>query len=173
MKILLSSLSLVLLIGCAAQKPMQQAEEAPLVMAHADINPTGKKGPTGRVEFIQEGSQVRVQASISGLKEGLHGFHIHEKGDCGDGGKAAGGHYNPMGHDHSGPDEAMRHMGDMGNLKANAKGYAILNMLLDGVELTGENSIRGRGLIIHEKADDLKTQPTGDAGGRIGCGIIQ
>ena len=112
-------------------------------------------------------------ADITGLKPGKHGFHIHEFGDCSDKeAKSAGGHYNPTKHEHAGPDAPMHHMGDLGNIEADASGKAHLEMKDKDLKLSGENSIIGYGVIVHEKADDLKTQPTGDAGGRVACGVI-
>ena len=109
------------------------------------------------------------------MPPGLHGFHIHEFGGCGDSGKAAGGHYNPEGAMHGmlakdGPHKA--HAGDMGNITVDANGGATLETVLPNVHLTGgASSVAGRAVILHEKADDF-SQPTGNAGGRIACGPI-
>lgn len=127
----------------------------------------------GTVTFTAASDGVLVVADITGLKPGLHGFHIHEFGDCSaPDGKSAGGHYNPTKHEHAGPDAEMRHMGDLGNIEADASGKAHLERKDKMLKLSGENSIIGYGVIVHEKADDLKTQPTGDAGGRVACGVI-
>jgi Cu-Zn family superoxide dismutase len=109
------------------------------------------------------------------LTEGGHGFHIHESGSCEDMGKAAGGHYNPAHASHgealkSGVDKA--HAGDMGNIVADAKGQATLSIVLPGVTVSNsKTAVAGRSVVIHEKIDDF-SQPTGNAGGRIACGII-
>ena len=127
----------------------------------------------GTVTFTAGADGVTVVADITGLTPGKHGFHIHEFGDCSaPDAKSAGGHYNPMKHDHAGPDAPMRHMGDLGNIEADASGKAHLELKDKMMKLSGENSIIGYGVIVHEKADDLKTQPTGDAGGRVACGVI-
>jgi Cu-Zn family superoxide dismutase len=127
----------------------------------------------GTVTFTGGSDGITVIADITGLKPGMHGFHIHEFGDCSStDGKSAGGHYNPMHHEHAGPDAANRHMGDLGNIEADASGKAHLQVTDKTLQLSGENSIVGHAVIVHEKADDLKTQPTGDAGGRLACGVI-
>ncbi len=127
----------------------------------------------GTVTFTASGDGVKVVADITGLKPGKHGFHIHEFGDCSaKDATSAGGHYNPTKHDHAGPEAAQRHMGDLGNIEADASGKAHLEMTDKTLKLSGENSIIGYGVIVHEKADDLKTQPTGDAGGRVACGVV-
>ncbi|MEP6956552.1 MAG: superoxide dismutase family protein [Chthoniobacterales bacterium] len=127
----------------------------------------------GTVTFTQSGDEVKVVADITGLKPGMHGFHVHEFGDCSAAdATSAGGHYNPLKHPHAGPDVSDRHMGDLGNLEADASGKAHLERTDKVLKLEGANSIVGYGVIVHEKADDLKTQPTGDAGGRVACGVI-
>ncbi len=128
---------------------------------------------TGVVTFTEGSDEVTVVADISGLTPGKHGFHIHEFGDCSDkDAKSAGGHYNPMKHEHAGPEATNRHEGDLGNIEADASGKAHLELKDKMLKLSGETSIIGYGVIVHEKADDLKTQPTGDAGGRVACGVI-
>jgi superoxide dismutase, Cu-Zn family len=129
----------------------------------------------GTVTFTQSGNRVIVVADVRGLPPNTtHGFHIHEKGDCSSPDfTSAGGHFNPGGHPHAGPGEAARHAGDLGNLEAGANGRAYKRMTVDNITLgSGANSVIGRSVIIHEKMDDLKTQPTGAAGGRIACGVI-
>jgi Cu-Zn family superoxide dismutase len=104
---------------------------------------------------------------------GPHGFHIHEKGDCSAAdASSAGGHFNPTGKPHGGPDSDARHAGDFGNIEADATGNARYSRTFSDLTLDGESSIIGKAIIVHQKADDLKTQPSGDAGGRIGCGVI-
>src|SRR5690625_4266767 len=117
---------------------------------------------------------IRVEANISGLSaDALHGFHIHEYGDCrADDGTSAGGHYNPQGMDHGAPTDSERHIGDLGNLSANSDGVATLDYVDPVLSFSGANSIIGYGVIVHAGEDDFVTQPTGDAGGRIGCGVI-
>ena len=111
--------------------------------------------------------------ALSGLKEGSHGFHIHEFGDCSaPDGTSAGGHFNPSGEPHAGPKDAARHTGDLGNVEAGKDGTATLEYVDAKAAFDGPNSILGRGVIVHEKVDDLKTQPTGNAGARLACGVV-
>jgi Cu-Zn family superoxide dismutase len=127
----------------------------------------------GTIWFEQKGDTVTVTGQISGLKPGEHGFHIHEFGDCSDD-KAlnAGGHYNPAKKMHGGPHDADRHAGDLGNIKADGRGVAKINITDKMLRLSGPHSIIGRSVVVHAKRDDLKSQPAGDAGDRIGCGVI-
>jgi Cu-Zn family superoxide dismutase len=127
---------------------------------------------TGTVTFTLMGDTVQVVADITGLTPGKHGFHIHEFGDCSAAdASSAGGHFNPMKKPHGAPDAAERHAGDLGNLEADSAGKAHLELKDNMLKLSGENSILGRGVIVHEKVDDW-SQPTGNAGGRVACGVI-
>lgn len=134
---------------------------------------------SGIVTFTEVADGVRVDAHITGLTPGKHGFHVHEFGDCSaaDGSaaraSAAGDHFNPAKSPHGEPNAAERHEGDMGNIEADDSGAAKLNYVDHTLSLhDGAKSIIGRAVIVHEKADDLKSQPSGDAGGRIACGVI-
>ena len=130
---------------------------------------------SGMVLFKQVGDDLVMSVEVKNVSPGKHGFHIHEKGDCSDEGKAAGGHFNPAGVTHGflptdGPEKA--HCGDMGNITVDADGTGNLKLTLPNVHLTGDkNNVSGLAVILHEKEDDFG-QPTGNAGGRIGCGII-
>jgi Cu-Zn family superoxide dismutase len=162
--------SLVLLIGL--QAPAQNAGQA-VTKAVAVLHPTEGNKVHGLVTFTQEGESVKVVAHIEGLTPGKHGFHIHEWGDCSSkDGAAAGGHFNPRGAPHAAPDAAQRHAGDLGNIDANADGVAHLEFNDSVMKLSGPGAIIGRGVIVHANADDLKTQPSGNAGGRQACGVI-
>lgn len=137
------------------------------------VHPTKGHDAHGIVTFTKTGNGVKVVADISGLKKGEHGFHIHEYGDCSSpDGKSAGGHFNPEKVKHGGPSDAVRHAGDMGNIKADPKGNAHLEWTDNLLSFHGSHSIIGRALIIHEGTDDLHSQPTGAAGARAGCGVI-
>jgi Cu-Zn family superoxide dismutase len=128
---------------------------------------------TGVVYFTQKGDEIEITGKISGLTPGRHGFHVHEYGDMTDPkGMSTGGHFNPEGKKHGGPHDKDRHVGDLGNITANKDGVAELNFKDKMIKLSGPNSIIGRGLIVHAKEDDEKTQPTGDAGGRVAGGVI-
>jgi Cu-Zn family superoxide dismutase len=141
--------------------------------AIAVLHPTSGKNVSGTVTFTASGNTVKVVADITGLTPGKHGFHIHEFGDCSEPKAAsAGGHFNPAHKQHGAPDANDRHAGDLGNIEADASGKAHLEWTDPVMKLSGSDSIVGHAVIVHEKADDLKTQPTGDAGGRLACGVI-
>lgn len=118
---------------------------------------------------------LRVSIRVTNTPAGVHGLHIHDVGSCGDGGKAAGGHYNPDGVKHGFlPKDGFggAHAGDLGNITVGPDGTGRLELTLPGLTLhDGPHSVAGRAIILHEKPDDFG-QPTGNAGGRIGCGVI-
>jgi Cu-Zn family superoxide dismutase len=144
--------------------------------AVAQIEPTKGNSARGTVTFKQTGNRVRVIADISGLKPNQkHAIHIHEGTECGEDGMKAGGHYNPEKHEHGLPTASAdkRHAGDFGNLQADASGKARLELTVDNITISGtKNPVMGHAIIVHEREDD-GSQPTGNAGGRIGCGIIK
>lgn len=142
--------------------------------AIAVISPASASACKGIVRFKQEDGGVKLTADIEGLApDSKHGFHIHEFGDCSAAdATSAGSHYDPAGTKHHGsPSDAVKHGGDMGNLQADKAGKAHLQLSLDGVTISGAHSILGRAVIVHANPDDF-SQPVGNAGGRIGCGVI-
>ena len=146
--------------------------------AYAKLMPTKDSTARGEVTFTPEEADgkkgVRVTASFTGLQMGEHGFHLHEKGDCSaPDASSAGGHFNPATKPHAARDAAERHTGDLGNLKADPYGMARANFVDTVLSLDGPNSIVGKAVIIHQNADDFTTQPTGNAGGRLACGVIE
>ncbi len=150
---------------------MKSAE--PVEKAVAVLQSTKGSDVSGVVHFTRTSAGVRVSAEVTGLAPGKHGFHIHELGDCSaPDGTSAGGHYNPDGNPHAGPDKAKRHMGDMGNLEADSSGAARYERTDSYMKLGGGKSIVGRAVIVHAGEDDLTSQPTGNAGGRQACGVI-
>lgn len=137
------------------------------------VHPLGDSETAGKVTFTKVDGGIKIEAKITGLAPGKHGFHVHEFGDCSMmDGTCAGGHFNPDGKPHGGPDSAERHVGDFGNLEANEDGVATYSRVDKLISFSGPHSIIGRSIIVHAGADDLKSQPTGDAGGRVGCGVI-
>lgn len=149
------------------------AHAAAPTKAVAVLAPTKDSTVKGTLTFTRSVSGVAVTGEISGLKPGTHGFHIHEFGDCSaPDGASAGGHFNPTGQPHAAPSADARHVGDLGNIEAGADGVAKLAVNDTKLALEGESSILGRGVIVHTNADDLKTQPTGNAGGRLACGVV-
>lgn len=182
LKLVCSLSALLALAACAADREQPAAAgaeanqgAASVKGAVAVVRPTGSNKVSGVVRLTETGDgKVMVVADIEGLEPSTkHGFHIHELGDCSaPDGSSAGGHYNPGNHPHALPDGAPRHAGDLGNLESDASGKAHLEITSDAITLAGtRNPVLGRAIIVHEKAD-TGAQPTGDAGGRLGCGVI-
>ena len=144
---------------------------APAKTSTATLAPTTALATRGTVHFTEESGGVRVNGIVYGLPPGVHGFHIHEKGNCDSAGLAAGGHFNPTGQSHGLPDSAMHHMGDLGNLTAGSDSIATINTLFPYLALNSAYTIVGHALIVHA-APDNGGQPTGNAGARISCGVI-
>lgn len=137
------------------------------------LHPTQGHVVHGTVTFTQMGQHVKVVADVTGLTPGLHGFHVHEYGDCtAANGTSAGGHFNPDHQPHGGPTDKARHVGDLGNITANAQGVAHFEWTDRLLALSGPHSIIGRSIVVHAGQDDLKSQPSGDAGARVACGVI-
>jgi Cu-Zn family superoxide dismutase len=140
--------------------------------AHLD----GRSGSpvSGDATFTDKGGKVEVVIEASGLTPGNHGVHVHEKGDCSaSDASSAGPHFAPGGGAHAGPTDAGRHGGDLGNLEAGADGKAKLTITSDKITVAaGEHSVVGRAIVIHADADDLKSQPAGNSGSRVACGVI-
>ncbi len=168
MRTILASIMCVLLAAACANI-MQKTPTAV-----AQLQPTKGNKIWGTVTFTQNGDKVRVVANVSGLKPGMHGFHIHEKGDCSSAdGMSAGGHFNPKAKQHGGPSSTEHHAGDLGNLNADSSGNASYSYEAASITLdkTAVNSIVGRGVIVHANRDDY-TPPAGNSGGRVACGVI-
>lgn len=163
----------------AAPSPAHDHKEKKKAMPHgagkavAVLHATQGSGAGGTVWFTREAGGVKVSAKLTGLAAGTHGFHVHEFGDCSaPDATSAGSHWNPSGAPHAGPKDKARHVGDLGNVEAGADGAATLEWTDTVLSLDGAHGVVGRAVIVHAKADDLKTQPTGDAGGRLACGVI-
>jgi superoxide dismutase, Cu-Zn family len=168
---LLTLLAAAALAGCAGGRMMHGGGP----MAMAKLEATRGNAVSGMVMFHQQGDRVMVHAKVEGLKPGQeHGMHVHEKGDCSSGdGMSTGGHFNPGGKPHGAPDSGERHAGDLPSLKADAQGRADVKFQVAGVAVgSGAADILGKGLIVHAMPDDFKTQPTGNSGARIACGVI-
>ena len=144
-----------------------------LLSAVCILYPTEGNETTGIVKFTQTSEGIKIVADIEGLTPGKHGFHIHEFGDCSRlDGKSAGGHFNPDDKKHGAPDGSERHVGDLGNLVAGEDGKAHYEWTDSNISFTGLNSVIGRAIIVHAGEDDLTSQPTGNAGARLACGVI-
>lgn len=164
-------------LQCSAADPHAQAHQtawSAVTKAVAAIHSTQGNKCHGTVQFSQIGDKVKVVATIEGLTPNQkHAIHIHETGDCTSAdGMSAGGHYNPEGHQHGLAAAAKRHAGDLGNLQADAQGKAHYELTVDNISIVGmKNPILGRAVIVHAKEDD-GGQPVGNAGARLGCGVI-
>lgn len=156
-----------LIAACASMTPSSPK-------ATATLAPTAGNRASGTVTFTSNADRVRVVARVSGLTPGPHGFHIHEKGDCSAAdAMSAAGHFNPTNKPHGNPAAGEHHGGDMPMLEADASGNATVDVTLDTVTLgSGPNGIVGRAVIVHKDPDDYKTQPTGNSGARVACGVI-
>lgn len=141
--------------------------------AVAVLRPTEGNNVTGIVHFEPGENGLHIYAECQNLTPGLHGFHIHESGDCGcPDAKCAGDHYNPRRQPHGSPTSAQRHLGDLGNIEADKDGNATLEIVDQHLQLAGPESIIGRSIIIHADADDVTSQPTGNAGEKVAIGAI-
>lgn len=144
--------------------------------ASATLAATEGNSVGGTLQFAAVDGGVRVTGQVTGLPgAGEHGFHVHEKGDCSDpDASSAGGHFNPASTAHGRVGQGEHHAGDSDNITANGEGVATVDTLLQGVSLGdgADTDIVGKGVIVHADADDYTTQPTGNAGGRLACGVI-
>ncbi|HEY7412274.1 MAG TPA: superoxide dismutase family protein [Vicinamibacteria bacterium] len=167
------ALALVSLAAVAAVATAHDEAKAAVSRAVAVLHPAKDGKVSGTITFEKTAAGVKVTGSVSGLEAGPHGFHVHEFGDCSAPDfTSAGSHFNPAGHPHGAPGDAKRHAGDLGNLAAGGDGTATVDHTDTVLSLDGAHAVVGRAVIVHAKADDLKTQPTGDAGGRLACGVI-
>jgi len=164
------SLAPVALLAACTTTP--STPPAPYVVA--SLQPTAGNQASGTVWFVRQGPDVLVRGRVTGLKPNQeHGFHVHEKGDCSaPDATSAGGHLNPDARPH-GPQSGPHHAGDMPSLKADASGTAEFRTTVQGTVLSGgAGDFAGKGLVVHAAPDDYTTQPTGNSGARIACGVI-
>jgi superoxide dismutase, Cu-Zn family len=164
---ILAAAALTGMAGCASSTPDPTA--LAIIESRSDSKVTGK------AIFTQlPDGKTRVEVWISNATPGTHGLHVHEKGDCSaPDATSAGGHFNAASHPHAAPADPARHNGDLGNIEIGADGKGTLVITSDLLTVTdGPNSVVGKAVIFHDKADDLKTQPTGNAGARFGCGVV-
>ncbi len=137
------------------------------------LHPTSGNSVEGVVVFKKTDDGILVSVKATGLTEGKHGFHVHQLGDCSSpDGKSAGGHFNPHGTEHGAPNAQMRHVGDFGNIEADANGNVDYEFTDKEISFEGMNSVIGRSIVVHAGEDDLHSQPTGNAGARVACGVI-
>ncbi len=164
-----ASISLAFLVAGCASAPSAKVD------AVAALSPASGSQVSGSLSFRAIPGGVHVDAAVAGLTPGEHGFHVHEVGDCSAAdGSSAKGHFNPLGKPHGAHDRGEHHAGDMPNLLADAGGKAAYSVDLPGLSLgAGETNILGRAVVIHADPDDYKTQPAGNSGKRIACGVIK
>ena len=160
----------------ATPAPAAEAPAAPASTANAELKPTQGSDASGAITFAVVDGGIRATGEVRGLPPGTeHGFHVHEKGDCSaPDATSAGGHFNPATTDHGRVGHGAHHGGDSDNILANDQGVASVDTLLQGVTLGdgAATDIVGKGVIVHADADDYVTQPTGNAGARLACGVI-
>lgn len=165
---LITPLSAVALISACASYPAGPS-------AVAQLNPTKGNVTSGQISFTKQGDMVLVSGEVKGLAPNKeHGMHVHEKGDCSSGdGVSAGGHFNPLAKQHGSHGHAEHHAGDLVSLQADATGVARFSYTTHSLTVgEGVTDVVGRGVIVHRDPDDFKTQPTGNSGPRIACGVI-
>jgi Cu-Zn family superoxide dismutase len=151
------------------------AQFAMIDMATVKIAPTAGHTASGTVRFrpSKDQTEMLVLVDMEGLEPGPHGFHIHENGDCSAPDAAsAGAHLNPYKTHHGGTDTAERHLGDLGNVEADADGKVKAEIVVKDLAFSGPSSILQKAMVVHAKSDDLRTDPSGGSGDRIGCGVI-
>ena len=157
--------SITLLAACASISGKPEAT--------ATLAARSGSAVAGTVSFTEASDGLKIRATITGLKPGAHGFHIHEAGDCSaPDASSAKGHFNPMAKTHAHYAEAAHHGGDLPNLMANAKGEANFDYTATDLTLSGSNGVVGRSVVVHTDPDDYKSQPAGNSGARIACGVI-
>jgi Cu-Zn family superoxide dismutase len=156
------------------EEPMEEPAMEP-VMAIATLQAAEGGTVSGSVTFTQVGGMVDVSAHVEGAPPGTHGFHVHETGDCSAPDfTSAGDHFNPTGAPHAGPDATPRHAGDLGNIEVGEDGTGHLELATDLLTVdAGASSVVGRAVVLHADADDLSTQPTGNAGARLACAVVE
>jgi superoxide dismutase, Cu-Zn family len=173
--LLAGALAAAFAAGCASQASHEPAS-TPAARAVANMEPTKGNTAAGTVAFAQRGDKVMVSARFRGLQPNTeHGFHVHEKGDCSSGdGMSAAGHFNPGHAGHGIHHGADHHAGDMPNVKSDASGNANAQFEVAGIAVgQGPADIVGKAVILHRDADDYQSQPAGNAGPRLACGVIR
>jgi len=178
-QLMTASVALLALSGCQAAEPVVQMEAAapPAELTVPMVGSSGQMIGTAKLSPVEGGVRIRIQAA--GLKPGLHGFHIHEKPLCeGPEFTSAGSHFNPGHKQHGFENPQGAHAGDLPNLQVNEQGVAQADFITKSVVLDKNqpNSLYtggGTSLVIHEQPDDLKTDPAGNSGKRIACGVVK
>lgn len=182
MKLLPIACLAALVAGCATTAPasrpvaVEPSPTAPARSATINLAPATGSLVSGKLTAMPMGNGVHFTGEIGGLtRGGTHAIHVHEKGDCSAAdASSAGGHFNPKNQPHGRPDAGAHHEGDMPNIVADANGVARVNLHVQGMTLGGAaaGDIAGRAVVVHAQADDYATQPSGNSGARVACGVI-
>lgn len=154
----------------------EQGQLAIVGAAVAEVEPTEGYEANGSVSFVPNdaGTEMDIHIALSGLSPGLHGLHIHENGDCSaPDASSAGDHFNPDGEMHGSPQDTSRHVGDLGNIEADASGSVETTLTINDRGFSGPTSFLEKAIVVHAQADDLETDPAGNSGDRVGCGVIR
>lgn len=162
--------------GSGAQSAAPARHHALQRIAEVTLTATEGNHAGGSVRFLPEDGAVRIAGKITGLTPGAHGLHIHARGDCSaPDASSAGPHLSPQDDPHGSPQDLphQHHVGDLGNVEAGADGTADVSIGIPALALSGPASIIGKALVVHAVRDDLETQPSGDSGTRVGCGVIR
>lgn len=175
MKILAPILSIALISCSVIQRQEATAIYDEDIRAVSDLHSASQEKMIGLVKIKDYKDHFKIEVEVSGLKpNSKHGLHIHENGICeGPYYKTAGDHFNPYKHAHGRPDSKKRHIGDMGNIETDANGIGKNVIILPKQKMDDLNLIIGKSVLLHAGADDLKTQPSGNSGDRIACGLIK
>lgn len=163
----------ILALSCASREEKEQKlSEISPKRAVSDLHSSKNKNLKGNISIEEKGGGLIFKADVKGLKPNAkHGFHIHEKGICeGPDYKSAGAHLNPHKTKHGDPKSSHKHLGDLGNIQTDQTGSSKTVITIENVTL---DEISGKSVLIHESMDDLKTDPSGNSGGRIACGLIK
>lgn len=161
----------------ADSKPSDRNEKGVIVeSAIANLDAKSGSDVKGVVTFQRDAAAngMRINYEIAGLTPGKHGFHIHENGDCSaQDGSSAGGHFNPDDEEHGAPNNPEHHAGDAGNIVANERGVASKEITAEGLSFSGADAILDTAVVVHAAPDDLQSQPSGNAGKRVACGVVR
>ena len=173
----LASLLTILVCGCATSSSTPHATAARASTAAgggavAMLEARSGSSVTGTARATPSSGGLALHVEIQGATPGEHGVHIHEKGDCSDPkATSAGGHYNPAGGaHHGGLNTPVRHGGDLGNILVDSSGKGSLDVDVPGLSI---DQVVGKAVVVHEKQDDLQTDPAGNSGARVACGVLQ
>lgn len=164
-----------LLAACASGEKKEEKSKQVVIKAASDVHSSLYEDLSGLIIFEDMGNEIKVTANVTGLKPNSKlGFHVHEKGVCeGPAYKSAGGHFNPYHKPHDGISGQERHLGDLGNLETDTRGVAKKEIMIPKYSQGDLGLLAGKSVLIHEKRDDMKSQPSGDSGERIACGLIK